>query len=258
MMRSLILSLIFLPLATMAQDLDDMVEQPEIRRYTVEIIIFRYSQDVSAGSEVFLPDEPEPEELLPIEDLLPEADLPEEPSEPEEALLEPEEEPEPLPGSELVLLDEEDYQLGDAMVQLNRLDAYEPLMHVGWTQAVWPEEETEAVSLFRLGMPPEGLDGSLTLYLSRFLHLVVDVQLRDPDSIENPITSTDDGFASFSDEVIAPRPIFYRIQEDRIVKNNDLRYYDHPRFGVLARVTRVEDDEEENPAEGELLGYPSE
>jgi hypothetical protein len=144
------------------------------------------------------------------------------------------------------------------MVQLNRLDAYEPLMHVGWTQAVWPEEETEAVSLFRLGMPPEGLDGSLTLYLSRFLHLVVDVQLRDPDSIENPITTTDDGFASFSDEIIAPQPIFYRIQEDRIVKNNDLRYYDHPRFGVLARVTRVEDDEEENPAEGELLGYPSE
>ena len=33
---------------------------------------------------------------------------------------------------------------------------------------------------------------------------------------------------------------FYRIEEDRIVKNGDVRYFDHPKFGVVVKVTRVE------------------
>ena len=74
------------------------------------------------------------------------------------------------------------------------------------------------------------LDGSLTLYLSRFLHLVVDLEL---------------GAANAT-------PVFYRIEEDRILRNGELRYYDHPRFGLLARVTRVEESDDGS----ELPGYP--
>ena len=40
-------------------------------------------------------------------------------------------------------------------------------------------------------------------------------------------------------------PVRYRIQENRILKNGELRYFDHPKFGVLAKVTRVEDEEED-------------
>ena len=39
------------------------------------------------------------------------------------------------------------------------------------------------------------------------------------------------------------RPIRYSISEDRIFRNGELRYYDHPRFGVLARITRFEEEE---------------
>jgi hypothetical protein len=38
-------------------------------------------------------------------------------------------------------------------------------------------------------------------------------------------------------------PIRYSISEDRIFRNGELRYYDHPRFGVLARITRFEEEE---------------
>ena len=38
------------------------------------------------------------------------------------------------------------------------------------------------------------------------------------------------------------------------MKNGELRYFDHPKFGVLAQVSRVE--EEEPPEDSELLGYP--
>jgi hypothetical protein len=41
-------------------------------------------------------------------------------------------------------------------------------------------------------------------------------------------------------------PVRFRIQENRILKNGELRYFDHPKFGVLAKVTRVEEPAEED------------
>jgi hypothetical protein len=40
--------------------------------------------------------------------------------------------------------------------------------------------------------------------------------------------------------------VFYRIREDRIVRNNEVRYYDHPKFGVIARITRIEEESPED------------
>jgi hypothetical protein len=230
-----------------AQDPPEDDEDDEIRRYTVEVIIFRYAQEVSSGSEIFLPDEPEPAaeddplEFSDMSALEPEPDA------------EPDNEVELLPDTEFAMLAEEDFQLEEAYGRLERLEAYEPLMHFGWTQATWPREQTEAIPLFRFGTPPPDLDGTLTLYLSRYLHLVVDLQLRAPET--QPIMQPTAGFSSFDAFGEEPAsPTFYRIQESRILKNSELRYYDHPKFGVLARVDRVEADEA--PEDGELLGYP--
>jgi len=253
-LTSLLSFAVFAP--AIAQELvDELIEAPEIRRYSVEVIVFKYAQEVSTGSEVFipdeLPDEPELEELA-FEEVL------------EEPTLEPEEEPEPLPDTELVLLVEEEYQLGEALEHLTRLDVYEPVMHFGWTQATWPEEQTEAIPLQRFAEPPEGLDGNLTLYLSRYLHLVVDLQLVAPpevvamsqDEIEyHPDTATVGQLLGYADGVQQEQPVHFRIQENRILKNGELRYYDHPKFGVLAMVTRIEEEEEDPDDVGELLGY---
>ena len=62
-----------------AQDIPtdlELVEEvePELRRYTVEVIVFAYAEDVSVGTELFLPDiiEPEPELLeIPEEGAIP-------------------------------------------------------------------------------------------------------------------------------------------------------------------------------------------
>ena len=232
-MKKLTYSLLSLLLAlpAMAQEPEDDIEEQEIRRYTVEIIVFKYAEDVSSGSEVFLG------EMIEIED----AELETIELRPFRSLGDFE----PLPDIELVLLEEEYYQLSEAMDQLQRLDAYEPIMHFGWTQATWPENQTEALSLYRFATPPDELRGTLKLYLGRFLHLVVDLQL--DAHMASPL--------DFS--TIQPQrgPVRYLINEDRILKNGELRYYDHPKFGVLAKVTRVEETEEEDPAESELLGY---
>jgi hypothetical protein len=240
-------------LPAVAQELQDNVtEVPEIRRYAVEVIVFRYAQDVSAGSEVFIPDEIAEEPLL--GELVFEDEL-------EDLAVrdaEPEDEPEPRPDTEFVLMAEDDYQLDEVMEHLRRIDAYEPLMHFGWTQATWPEEETDAIPLRRFAEPPEGVDGNLTLYLSRYLHLVVDLQLDAPPTAE--VLSRDDmtaggeflGYAEGEQQVL---PVRYSIQENRILKNGELRYFDHPKFGVLALVIRIEDEDGDLDDGGELLGY---
>jgi len=240
-------------------------EEPEIRRYTVEVIIFSYAEDVSVGTELFLPDAPVVEELSPEpEDTFVFGDTTTE-LDPEPVASDAEAEEE-IGGGEFILNIEDEFSMLEIESRLERLDAYEPLMHFSWTQAPHAQEDTTPIELAALGEAPEGLTGSLTLYLSRYLHLVVDLTLDEPVAHEEPV-AIDDSVFTFSDErsgfghdTSAPGPVRFRIQENRIFKNGDLRYFDHPKFGVLAKITRVEEEEEEVEPEmlgddpGELLG----
>lgn len=272
--------------AVSAQDAADeeIAEEEPLRRYTVEVIIFSYEEDVSVGSEIFIPDEPPPEEdllldedgnpILPDDEAVPvfadvvedeEAVVDDEELEEEEPLtwviappvsdepVDVQEEQEPNP-FQLVLLTEDEFLLGDALRKFELLDAYETITHFGWTQPAFPEEETPPIRLQLLTEAPESLNGTFTLYLSRYLHLVVDLALDAPDSFEEEVIDDDD-FFSFGDaqrqygKEADALPVRFRIQDDRIFKNGDLRYFDHPKFGVLAKITRVEEPEEEETGE---------
>ena len=126
---------------------------------------------------------------------------------------------------------------------------------------MYPEEETEVRPLSFFTTPPEGLEGDLTLYLSRYLHLAVNLQLDAPTVLETEEALALDDFSNsyndFRDAPVVNYPVRYRIEEDRIFRNGDLRYYDHPKFGVLAKITRVEEEEPGELGE-ELLGYEGE
>lgn len=254
------LSLSLLPLlaaTAFAQDAVDEEVVPEIRRYTVEVIIFAYEQNVSAGSEIFVPDEPPPVDPL-IDDEMLDESLPEEAI--EEAIEEELDDGErPY---ELVMLEEDDFTLLDAIERLDNLDAYTPLLHFGWTQPTYPEEDTEARPLSSFVTPPEGLAGDLKLYLSRYLHLAVNLQLDAPVVETERDEPSERRFFSTADDVESiAYPVRYRIEEDRIFRNGELRYFDHPKFGVLAKITRFEEEdptEEELLGESEFLGFDSE
>ena len=263
---------------------------PELREYAVEVIVFRYASGAYGGTELFPPDPP-PEEP-PIDPgipefgdataprgaagELPEADEP--PTEPVDEAVEPEDSPEDLaddrddgddqgpgydvmPGSELTL--------GETLDRLERLDAYEPVLHFGWRQRLTAFAESEPIPLAELAAPAPGLDGSFELYLSRFLHLAVeleqeaepgppDARLGRPrsDPLFDARSPAAFGVEPPAGPVTAPS-IFYRISEDRIFKSGDLRYFDHPKFGVVVKIDRVERDPDEAelpPAGEEMLG----
>lgn len=152
----------------------------------------------------------------------------------------------------LKILPPEEYVLNDAYERLQTLDAYRPVMRAAWTQPTLEKDLTMPINLRRLGDPPLRLDGTMTLYLSRFLHLVVDLELEEKTSARN--RPMDNRLRRYGDErnrfgyesAFDTASIFYRIEEDRIVRNGELRYYDHPRFGVLAKIWRIE---AQDPAE---------
>jgi hypothetical protein len=244
-------ALLLLAAAASAQDRLEPAEDPEIPRYTVEIIIFSYEQDVSIGTELFVPDEPPPVEELDEDDaggaLV---------STPEFVAPEPQT-PIDDPGKkfDLTMLSEDDFTLRNIAEHLNRLDAYKPLIHFGWTQSTFPEEESEARPLSFFITPPPGLEGELKLYLSRYLHLALNLQLDAPVAA-TPVDSHGRDTYEYSDSQVISYPVRYRIIEDRIFKNGDLRYFDHPKFGVLAKITRAEvlQNNAYDDGETELLG----
>lgn len=217
----------------------------EIRRYTVEMIIFEYTEDVGQGTEIFVPEavvtdpgaggSARDDEL----DDEPAARRGEAPAYVDLAIR-------TLPRDALTM--------HDTMARLERLDAYRPLMHFGWTQATVADEISPELPLARFGTPPPGLDGDLKLYLNRFLHLVVDVSKLAPEGgsparrVQPPIDTPVDRYGSRSapeefdqrGTIVEYEPARYRISEDRIMKNGETRYYDHPKIGVIAKVTRIE------------------
>ena len=244
------------------------VAEPEVReypRYTVEVIIFEYAEEVSIGTERFLPEVQPPgvDELADAELVFGDAGTVTAPG----AVPGPDqdditgEQDSGQDGQEFVLHPEEEYMLSDIASRLERLDVYRPIMHFAWTQKTRPEEDTQPIELQALAQPPEGLDGSFTLYLSRYLHLVVDLSLEQESRLAEPV-AIDDTVSVFQDsrggatyDELQPAPVRFLIAEDRIFKSGDLRYFDHPKFGVLAKITRVEepeDDEAEAGLAGEL------
>ncbi len=250
-------TILFLSMAAsvaIAQDDPLLEEEEEIRRYTVELIVFSYAENVSVGTEIFPPDEPIVDDVLspdlggPIgSDLLGEKPtIREKIARKNYGFDDQHRRP--------VFLGEAEFTLSDIVQRFERLDVYETIMHVGWTQSTHLEEETKAIELWEFGNVPAGLDGSFTLYLNRYLHLVVDLSLDAPGQFNEPVifdepeTAFGDSRRQFEADIeAAVLPVRYRIQDDRIFKNGDVRYFDHPKFGIVAKITRVEEEELEQP-----------
>ena len=259
-------------------------EEEEVRRYTVELIVFEYTNSALAGNEQFLPHAPPVDEQLepgaPLTFGDPGAfvqpDLPVAIDEASEAnppaSLRQEESPvqqelEELPShiiqTQLEVLDPQEHAMKEIYSKLESLDAYRPIMRAAWTQVTHEKEQSLPIRLRRLGNAPLRLDGTVMLYLSRYLHLVVDLTI-EPRG-QQPAYRNDDRTRYYGDRRSSdryglsyehePKPVTYTISEDRIFRNGELRYYDHPKFGVLARVTRVE---EEIPETDEMFLLPAE
>jgi hypothetical protein len=102
---------------------------------------------------------------------------------------------------------------------------YHVLAHQHWQQTI--DAKTIAKPVRIIGDNPAELEGVIRFYMSRYLHLDVDLLYRQVAPA-----------GSASGEVV------YRLTEQRKVRSQEVHYFDHPKLGVLVRVMPVEPEKE--------------
>jgi len=206
---------------------------PAPPQYQVEIIVFAH-REFDAGEERF------PQELTPLranqnESLL-DVPLYVEPSPPlipDQAAPAP---PDAAPAEDPLafrLLAPDQLQLNAEYRKLTNGGAYRTVLHAGWVQPGLPEDRAKPFDLSLLGViNPRG---TVRVYLSRFLHVNLDISYQDGAAAG---TATPEPAAGELREVtFAPR---YRLVTERQTRSGELHYFDHPAFGVLVKVTPVQ------------------
>jgi hypothetical protein len=86
--------------------------------------------------------------------------------------------------------------------------------------------------------------GTVLLYVSRFLHVELDVSYQDPLAPE-PVAVA--GVGGLAEVPLKPR---YRLTAERSARSGELHYFDHPAFGVLLKITPVRPDPNTTAAPG--------
>ncbi|MDY6943655.1 MAG: CsiV family protein [Pseudomonadota bacterium] len=126
--------------------------------------------------------------------------------------------------------------------------AYRPVMHLAWVQPGLGESQARAVRISDgrpINLPTNAsifvagdtlatdapatyrLDGTVTVYVNRFIHVQTQLALTEPaptsGTPENPLSDT-------------PRWREYALVETRRLRTGEIHYLDNPRFGILVRV----------------------
>jgi len=99
---------------------------------------------------------------------------------------------------------------------------YRVLAHQHWQQTI--DAKTVAKPVRIMGANPAELDGTIRFFMSRHLHLDVNLLFRDTTA--------------------GSQNVVYRLSEQRKLKSQETHYFDHPRLGVLVRVMPLDLEKE--------------
>lgn len=94
--------------------------------------------------------------------------------------------------------------------RLRRSAGYRPLLMLAWTQTV---EANSLGTAVQIQNPAGDVNGFFRLQRGHYLHMIADLEF-SPDGSQ-----------------------IFRLNEKRRCKFNELHYLDHPKFGVIARVS---------------------
>jgi len=198
---------------TLAQE-----SEAELQSYRIEIILFENTNSDATPEDPGLP------ELPPLDRI----DLPDS----VEVAAEAEQQPTQDTGS-LSFQPATGFVMSDVADRLRRRSGYRVLMHEAWRQPGYERAVAQPVELAVLsrirarsdatapatvtGLDESQLNAIATFYLSRYLHLILDVSLGNDGARQ--------------------------IQERRRMRIGELHYFDAPGLGAVATINRVETPE---------------
>jgi hypothetical protein len=105
--------------------------------------------------------------------------------------------------------------LADAYAALSKDPVYKPVIHIAWLQTI-----AEGASSSPVHIQAEGtLNGFIRIQRGQTLQLIVDLEYA-------PGQANSEAF-------------IYRLNENRRIKLNEVHYLDHPKFGVVAKISQL-------------------
>ena len=141
----------------------------------------------------------------------------------------------------------ENFKLNRIYNRLARLDAYEPLAHLGWIQPAKSTQDAKPFAISSAVVEPASVTGTVTLYKERYLHLALNLALdAEPEivpieTIDEPPTERVFGIESFVEPTLEPVvDETHKLQQSRRIRISRTHYFDHPQFGVIATVNEIE------------------
>lgn len=139
---------------------------------------------------------------------------------------------------------------------------YRPLYHVSWQQPASERRQSRYVHIQRLDgdgttpvatitdtessldepdfieefiMPDKIIDGSIRIRSGFYLHADIDLSYFTQIPPENKmIRSSEESFSGFQEKTVV------KLKETRKIKLNEIHYFDHPMYGVILQVSRLE------------------
>lgn len=122
-----------------------------------------------------------------------------------------------------------DSVLSKAVLTLEADANYNILVHKRWLMLAEPKSAAQRLYFHSVGTATVELEGVLRFYQSRYLHVDVDLLLREVAT--RRVASADSS---------APGIRIYRISARRRIRSGHVNYFDHPKFGALVRVAPLE------------------
>jgi hypothetical protein len=145
--------------------------------------------------------------------------------------------------------DQKSFALNEVYNRINRLNAYEPLIHLGWVQPAMSTDEARPFRIVNQSNGPVAVTGTVTLYKERYLHLALDLALdsRLADEAAEPAAETPpQRVFRLNMPVAENKPAqqtnaIHKLQQTRRIRISKTQYFDHPLFGVIATVSEIEE-----------------
>ena len=124
------------------------------------------------------------------------------------------------------------YKLGGVNKVLKLASGYRPVHHVSWQQ---PELTKSRAKKVHIKNSEAKINGTVNLRGGHLLHLDIDISY-----FVDLFTESITWYTEKDSEEVVMNGTYAKMKETRRVKLNELHYFDHPLFGVLMRVTRLD------------------
>lgn len=155
-----------------------------------------------------------------------------------------------------------------------RKKGYEVLYRKSWNQMMLPKNQTQPIRIKAGEITSNGfhrLDGDISIDISRYLHFrtnlfysvpvseqwlasqkpVVDTREADNEllGIDEPMTATNtpDFMSLNNEQTQEPSYLTVKMSQSRRMRRDELHYLDHPYFGIVVKMTRLDFETSKQP-----------